>query len=180
VYASKSNAIAGAASVRALLRKMAGAGTLTDADIQAEIAKASDGLLFQSESDYPFEFVSADLGMASITQDFVHTALASYVDQDPAADKPMADLFGMSATWQTWKDEAHNCADPNDPAAIPGCDKMRNLEQVLESNLTDLHVYYFGKKGSAGHVDGIGVSVFIVGKAPSGRMLGVRSLAIWT
>jgi hypothetical protein len=180
MYASKSNAIAGATSVRALLRKLAGASALTDAEIQAEIAKASDGLLFTSESDYPFEFVSTDLGTASITQDLVQTKLASYVDQDPAADKPMASLFGMSATWQTWKDQGHNCSDTSYPEGAAICDQMRNLEQVLESNMTDLHVYYFGKKGSAGHVDGIGVSVFIVGKAPSGRLVGVRTLAIWT
>lgn len=180
MYASKSGAISGAAGVRAVLRKLAGASAATDTDIQAELTKASDGLLYTSESDYPFELVDADLGPASITQDFVQTKLASYVDQDPAADKPMASLYGMSATWQTWKDQKHSCADPNDPDAAPACDQMRNFEQVLESNLTDLHVYYFGKKGSAGHVDGIGVSVFIVGKAPSGRLLGVRTLAIWT
>ena len=57
---------------------------------------------------------------------------------------------------------------------------MRNLEQVLEANLTDVHVFYFGANRSAGKVDGIGVSVFIIGRTPAGTLAGVRTLAIWT
>ena len=180
VYVSKSNAIDGAAAVRALIRKLAGVGALTDAEIQSEIVTASNGLLYTSESDYPFEYVTAPLGTSSITQAYVQSHLASYTDNDPNADKPLSKLYGMSATWETWKSEKHNCADLEEGETSTSCDQMRNLEQVLESNLTDIHVYYFGKNGAAGNVQGIGVSVFIVGKAPSGNLVGVRTLAIWT
>jgi hypothetical protein len=60
------------------------------------------------------------------------------------------------------------------------CAKMRNLEQVLESNLDDVRVFYFGANGEPGNVEGIGVSIFIVGRSPSGSLVGVRTIAIWT
>jgi hypothetical protein len=58
--------------------------------------------------------------------------------------------------------------------------KMRSLENVLQSNLQDIKVFYFGSNGEPGNVDGVGVSLFIVGKAPSGKLVGVRTIAIWT
>ncbi|MFO0554706.1 MAG: DUF1508 domain-containing protein [Polyangiaceae bacterium] len=181
MYASKSGAIRGADTVRDLLRELAGAGAPADAEIQKEIEAAAEGLYYTSESDYPFAFVSsAGQKGAPVDEATVRAAFASLVDADDAADKPMSTLYGMESTWQTWKDQAHNCADPNDPDALPGCMKMRNLESVLESNLTDIKVFYFGAKGAAGNVQGIGVSVFIVGRTPAGTLAGVRTLAIWT
>lgn len=181
MYVSKSGAIHGASATREILRDLTGEGAADDATIQAEIEKASEGLYYTSESDYPFQYVHGALGPGgSITEDLVRSELASYVDSDADADKPLKNLYGMSATWQTWKDQAHNCADPNDPEALEGCQKMRNLEQVLESNLSDIRVYYFGKDGSAGDVEGTGVSIFIVGRSPDGSLVGVRTLAIWT
>jgi uncharacterized protein len=182
MYVSKSGAIAGAGRVRDILRAMTGASDASDVAIQAEIEKASSGLWYTSESDYPFGFVSGDLASSggAINEAVVRKELASYVDQDPAADKPMSKLFAMSKSWQAWKDEGHSCWDPEDPVAAEQCDKMRNLEQVLESNLDDIQVFYFGAHGAPGNVTGIGVSIFLVGKSPSGRMIGVRTLAIWT
>ena len=182
MYVSKSGAIAGASTVRDILRKLVGVSAPGDAAIQAEIEKASVGLTYMSESDYPFGFVIGNLPSptAPITEAIVRSELGSYVAADPDADKPMSELVGMSATWQTWKDQAHNCSDPSDPDSLDGCNRMRNLEQVLESNLKEIQVFYFGANGAPGDVEGIGVSIFIVGKSPSGKLVGVRTLAIWT
>lgn len=181
MYASKSGALAGAGRVRELLRELTGEGEASDAEVHAEIETATQDLLFMSESDYPFQLVSAPLAAGGvITEALVREKLASFVDGDPAADKPMATLFAREESWQSWKDAGHSCADPGDPDAMVLCSKMRNLEQVLESNLSDLRVFYFGKKGKPGQVDGIGVSIFIVGVTPSGQLSGVRTLAIWT
>jgi hypothetical protein len=72
------------------------------------------------------------------------------------------------------------CADPEDPVSMEQCKKMRNLEQVLGANLTDIQVFYFGAHGSPGNVEGIGVTVFIVGRTTDGKLAGVKTLAIWT
>lgn len=180
MYASKSGAMLGAARVRDLLLDLSDASEPSDADIQTEIEKASDGLLFTSESDFPFTYVSAPLADGKVSEAAVRAAFAAEVDGDEAADKPMSSLVSMSATWETWKSQEHNCSDTSDPVGAESCQKMRTLEQVIESNLTDVEVYYFGAKGTPGDVQGIGVSVFIVGKSPSGKMVGVRTIAIWT
>lgn len=181
MYATKSGAIHGAATVRGILLDLAGVAQVSDATIQAELEKAATGLTFMSESDYPFEYVHGALAAgAPITEAVVRAELGAYIEADPAADKPVSSLVAMSGTWQSWKDAQYNCGDPEDEVGQALCQKMRNLEQVLESNLKDVQVFYFGAKGAPGDVQGIGVSVFLVGRSPSGSLVGVRTLAIWT
>jgi hypothetical protein len=181
MYKTKSGAMAAAAAVRELLRDVTDAGEITDATIGSEIASASEGLLYTSESDFPYELVTAKLTAGQeIDEALVRSALASYVDGDEAADKPMADLVAMTQTWEEWKNAEHGCSDLSDPFVVEQCQKQRALEQVLESNLSDVQVYYFGAHGSPGDVQGIGVSILIVGRAPSGNLVGVRTVAIWT
>ncbi|MFO0612961.1 MAG: DUF1508 domain-containing protein [Polyangiaceae bacterium] len=182
MYASKSSALRGADGVRDLLREIVGAGAPTAVDLKAEVEKASDGLLFMSESDYPFTFVSGALPSATapITEALVRQDFGALVDADKDADKPMASNFAMTQKWEDWQAAEHMCADPEDPIAMEQCKKMRNLEQVLGANLTDIQVYYFGAHGSPGDVQGIGVTVFIVGRTTDGKLAGVKTLAIWT
>lgn len=182
MYASKSNALRAATTVREIIRKLTNAGQVSDADIQDEIETASEGILYTSESDYPFTFVSADMNgtKPGLTEELVRQKFAAVVDADEDADRPMADLVSMSATWETWKGQQHNCSDPEDVEGAELCAKTRNLEQVLESNLKDIQVFYFGGHGEPGDVQGIGVSIFIVGWSPEGNLVGVRTLAIWT
>lgn len=180
MYVSKSNAVRGAGRVREIVRALVGTSAPSDADIQSEIEKAADGLTYMSESDYPFTFVRAVGAPATITEAAVRNAFAKDVDGDEDADKPLAALFAMEETWQEWKDSAVNCSDPSDPEQLPACNQTRLLEQVLENNLEDVHVYYFGRDGAPGRVDGVGVSILIVGRSPDGNLVGVRTIAIWT
>jgi len=178
MYASKSNALAGANRVHDILRELGG-GEATDAEIKAEIEKASEGLSYMSESDFPFTFVSAPL-TGEINEQAVRAAFGSLVDADDAADKPMADLVSMSESWADWKTAEHSCQDKEDADSMVICTKMRNLEAVLEANLNDIQIFYFGGHGEPGNVEGIGVSLFIVGRSPDGSLVGVRTIAIWT
>ena len=183
MYASKSNAFRAAERVRELLRELTAVGDATDVEFQAEVGTAADGLYYMSESDYPFTFVRAEQSEeAAVTEELVREAFASVVDGDPDADKPLAELFAMESTWDEWKDAKHSCADPNDdsPEGLAQCTKMRNLEQVLEANLHDMKVFYFGANGEPGSVDGTAVSLFIVGYTAEGNLAGVRTIAIWT
>ena len=181
MYASKSGAFAAVERIRDLIRQLAAVGDVTDVDLQSEVTRVSEGLWYMSESDYPFSFVRAT-DAEVVSEAAVREAFAAAVDADPDADKPMADLFSMQATWEEWKGQMHSCADPNDdsPEGLEQCSKMRNLEQVLESNLEDIQVFYFGADGAPGSVDGTAVSIFIVGTTPEGSLAGVRTIAIWT
>lgn len=140
----------------------------TDAQVQAEIEAAAQGLLYTSESDYPYTFVTAKLeGQKSVTQALVREKLASYVDSDDAADKPLASLVAMNGDWPEWK------------RRFAGTE-TQVLNDALEKNLRGIEVIYFGRDGTRGNVQGVGVSIFIVGRTPQGNLAGVRTLAIWT
>lgn len=182
MYASKSNALRGAARVRELVRELTGAGEPTAADLKGEIARVSEGLWYTSEGDYPFTFVeAAGATRGPVTEALVRSELGALVDAEPDADKPMADLVAMEESWDDWKAAEHACHDVDvDDFAREQCTKMRGLEQVLEANLEDVRVFYFGSRGEPGMVEGTAVSVFIVGWTPEGELAGVRTIAIWT
>lgn len=181
MYVSKSNAFRGADNVRDIVRTITKKTTITDAEIKTEVERAADGLFYMSEGDFPLEFVSGALGAGGkVDEAAVRAAFAALVDADEDADGPLASLFAMERTWDDWKSKEVNCGDPEDEVGQVMCNKMRSVENVLESNLTDIKVFYFGSKGAPGSVDGTAVSVFIVGRSPEGKLVGVRTIAIWT
>lgn len=51
------------------------------------------------------------------------------------------------------------------------------LDAAVDANLTDIEVFYYG---GPGYVDGVAVSIIIVGRTPNGNLAGVRTIAIWT
>jgi hypothetical protein len=152
----------------------------TDAQVQAEIEAAAVGANYTSESDYGFKFVSAKLnGETSMTQALVRTKVASFVDADPDTDKPLAKLYAETRTWSEWKKDFSACVADQSPDPAD-CAIINKMDDVLAKNLRGIKVFYFGRNGSRGHVDGVGVSVIIVGRTPSGNLAGVRTIAIWT
>lgn len=162
--------------------------TQTDAKVKAEIEAAAVGANFTSESDFPFHYVSAVLktklsSTKAVTEALVRAELASFVDGDPDTDKPLSKLVGMSKTFTEWKKDftpaSGGCSDDVSPSAAD-CASVTKLNNALAKNLRGVKVYYFGRNGRQGHVDGVAVSVLIVGRAPSGNLIGVRTIAIWT
>jgi len=152
----------------------------TDAQVKAEIEAAAVGANYTSESDYGFKFVSAKLnGETSMTQALVRAKVASFVDADPDTDKPLATLYAQSGTWAEWKRNYANCVPDQSPEPAD-CAIINKMNDVLAKNLRGIKVFYFGREGSRGHVDGVGVSVIIVGRTPSGNLAGLRTIAIWT
>jgi hypothetical protein len=152
----------------------------TDAQVKAEIEAAAVGANYTSESDYGFKFVSAKLnGETSMTQALVRAKVASFVDADPDADKPLATLYAETRTWTEWKKGYADCKPDQSPEPAD-CAIINKMDDVLAKNLRGIKVFYFGREGSRGHVDGVGVSIIIVGRTPSGNLAGLRTIAIWT
>lgn len=156
--------------------------TIRDADIQARIEAAAEGAIFVSEADAPFTFVQAN-GPAESTLDaaLVRELFASFVDADEGADKPLSSLVSMSESWDEWESDyaASECTEDTFPGPEE-CAAVRKMNEAIEKDLKDVKVFYFGAQGTEGAVDGTGVSVFILGRTPSGSYAGVRTLAIWT
>jgi hypothetical protein len=156
----------------------------TDANVKAEIEAAAKGANFTSESDFPFLYVSAKLpvklsAQKAITEKLVRTELASFVDNDPDTDKPLATLVGMSKTFTEWKKDFTGC-NPDEAPSPEDCAAVTKMNAAIAKNLRGVRVFYFGRAGTQGHVDGVAVSVLIVGRTPSGNLAGVRTIAIWT
>jgi hypothetical protein len=156
----------------------------TDAAIHEEIRAAAAGTIYVSEADYEFSLVKASLpaDTRSITQEIVREKLAWYVDHDENADKPLATLFASNSDWAEWKHgyDPSECGGEGEYPGPEECGKIRNMISVLERNLRGIKVMYFGANGSRGRVDGVGVSLIIVGRTPKNNLAGVRVVAIWT
>lgn len=181
MYASKYNAKRGAETVREIIRSMTNT-TPTDDDIREAIEVAADGASYTSESDYPFTYVEAALSSPDevIDEALVRRLMAPYVDGDEDTDKPLADLYADEGSWSEWKQDPASCAAEDDAWYRELCEEQAVLDAALEQNLTDIKVFYFGAYGGPGYVDGVAVSIIIVGRTPNGTLAGVRTIAIWT
>jgi Nuclease A inhibitor-like protein len=151
--------------------------TATDAAFQRDVTQAAKGLTYTSETDAPFTFVAAQLKTGeSVNEAAVRRAFARLVNADPQADKPMSQLNGEVRTFAKFRASYRNCQ----ASEVASCAKIDAMNAVLEKSLTNIKVFYFGKNGAPGAVDGIGVSIFVVGKTKSGQLAGVRTFAVWT
>jgi uncharacterized protein len=181
LYSSKYNAERGADNVRRLVREITQVKA-TDADIEAAINLAAVGASYTSEADYGFSYVHAPLADAEapITEELVREAMAVYIDNDAEADSPLAELYSMKGDWSEWFTNPASCAVEDDEWYRELCIEQAELDGVLAENLTDIQVFYFGSYGGEGWVDGVAVSIIIVGRTPEGNLAGVRTIAVWT
>jgi uncharacterized protein YegP (UPF0339 family) len=181
MYASKYNARRGAETVREIIRELTST-TPSDEDVREAIEVAADGAWYTSEADYGYFYVGAELDDpdAPITEELVREKMAPFVDEDPDTDKPLADLFADQGSWDEWRRDNADCADEISAFYQEECEEQAVLDAALAANLTDIQVFYFGSYGEPGYVDGVAVSIIIVGRTPNGNLAGVRTIAIWT
>jgi hypothetical protein len=161
------------------LRRSRRSETRSDADVRADVERAAQGAVYVSETDSEYKWVGASLdGERAITEALVREKLGHYVDQTDDGDGPLADQFGMEESFSKFSDLGE-CSEGEYPGPEE-CAKTRVLLAALKSNLTNLKVFYFGRDGSPGHVNGVAVTIFVVGITPAGNLGGVQTLAVWT
>ena len=180
LYVSASNAERGARAVRSILRDL-GDRPATDKQVQAELEQAAQDAIYVSESDEGFQYVYASLDGAdsTVTEKLVRSKLAKYVDNDSNVDGPMSELYAMSGSLEEWKSDFSNCDEDSYPGPHE-CAELQEMLEGLELNLHGIKIFYFGSNGEPGSVDGVAVSVFLVGRTPAGNLAGFRTVAIWT
>lgn len=183
-YASLSNAERGADTVQRIVTSLV--DVPVDDEVRTAIEKAAEaavqGAVHGSESDYPYTYVEAELGPGEeVTMDLIREKFAAAVDDDPDTDKPLAELYGMERSdWETTADICHDAEDAEYNGYTEDCAVLMDLDQALAANLTDIKAFYFGRVGGPDYVDGVAVSIIIVGRTPEGKLAGVRTIAIWT
>ena len=133
-----------------------------------------------NEGDGTFRFVSAQLGAReTLNATTVRRMFADVVQADPEADKPLSALYYNDMSFAAWKHRAEADASTGRDADL----QLQAINAALAANLSGIHVYYFGRNGRRGashSVEGINVSVFVLGRTESGRVAGLYSVVTWT
>jgi hypothetical protein len=131
----------------------------SDEQLCEELREATRGLLFMSESDYPFEVVRWE-GGGELSPEH----LREVAGQDATAtveERTVADFFRVAAGEQEWKGEAE----------LALAKRYQSLARLLEEKLKDVRVYRVGKRN---------ISVYVVGLSEEGNWLGVSTRVVET
>jgi hypothetical protein len=131
----------------------------TDEQLADELREATRGLLFMSESDYPFELVRWE-GVDELTHDFLR-GLTGQDSSTPVETRTAAEFFRAAADTPQWKSEAE----------LATARRYQSLLRLLEENLPGLKVYRVGS---------VNMPVYVVGRGPSGGWLGVSTRVVET
>jgi hypothetical protein len=132
---------------------------LSDDQLLADLARATDGLLFMSESDHPFAPVRWS-GATELTPAALRH-LTGHDEAAPVETQSVADFFHVAAAEPAWK-----------PApALETARRYQQLLRLLDEQLTDVRVYRIGH---------ISLDVYIIGRSAAGNWLGLSTHIVET
>ena len=127
--------------------------------IATQLKQASEGLLFESESDAPFEVVKwktqGKLTGAKLLQ------LTEHSPDDSVELMSVDEFFTMATQEEDWHDEEEREI----------VQRFQHLVSVLKQNLSQLQVYRVGSTD---------IDAYIVGVTPSGNWMGLSTQLIET
>jgi hypothetical protein len=135
-----------------------GVSMKTDDQLIEELKKATHGLTFMSESDYPFEVFRWD--RAEPTPDFLR-GLTKQDASAPVETQTPAEFFRAAVSEPAWKGEAD----------LLVARRFQALMHLLEESLSDLKVFRVGT---------INMPVYIAGRSASGAWLGLSTRVVET
>jgi Nuclease A inhibitor-like protein len=131
---------------------------LTTATIIDRLKQATTDLLWSSESDYPFEIVTWEPGIELNPSDL----FSNIYDTDLAIESmDLADLLAPVIAVEDWY-EAEELAL---------VDRYQKLLQSIESNLSEVQVFRVGE---------VEIDIYIIGKTPTGDIVGLKTLSVET
>jgi hypothetical protein len=131
----------------------------TDEQIIEELRKASEGLLFMSEIDHPFEIVR--LGEEPELNEQLLREFAKASADDPVEQRGVDEFFRPAVSEPDWK--------TTEELALAR--RYQSLLRLLKDNLKEVRVYTVGK---------INMPVFILGKSAEGNWLGLKTRIVET
>jgi hypothetical protein len=131
----------------------------SDEEIIEELKRMTTGLLFMSESDYPFEIVYRE-GQNELSTEYIRELSGQPADSRVEV-KSVDDFFRVAVSEPDWKGEAE--------IAVAG--RYQALLRLLKENLDELKVYRVGT---------INIPVYIIGRSKKGNLLGVSTRVVET
>ena len=134
---------------------------ITDAELFKTLSDSSNGLLFQTELDYPFEvFIHDNTKETSINKETI-LKLMKGSPQDPIEESDIDTFFSTPTLDQDWH-------SPEDKKRVV---RFRNLVSSIKENFKEIKVFRKGR---------IYIDVFIAGRAPSGNIAVVSTKLMQT
>jgi Nuclease A inhibitor-like protein len=131
---------------------------VTTAEIIDQLKQATTDLLWSSESDYPFEIVTWELGVELNPTDL----FSNIYDTDLAIESiTLTDLFEPVLTIEDWYEQAE----------IDLVDRYTNLLDSINTNLSEVQVFRIGE---------VEIEIYIIGKTPTGDIVGLKTRSIET
>ena len=130
------------------------------ADVLQALKTATNGLLYMSEADSPFELVHWEKRDTILSS----ADLLSFIGQSsglPVENVGLGEFFHDLIQDHDW----------HDAEAKKMVDKYRNLLTVLKGHLTDLRAFKVGE---------IEIDIYIVGQTAAGDLAGVMTTAVET
>ncbi len=121
---------------------------------------AAKGLLYQSETDAPFEFFEWECSDANLTPATVRR-LGKHKPSDPVQELALTDFFADLTEDQDW----HGRKEKADVK------KYRELEKTVRKNLADATVFRVGETE---------IDIYIAGKTSEGHWAGLKTRAVET
>lgn len=128
------------------------------ADLQ-KLKEASEGLLYLSEADYPFEIVQLEEPVGDL-----RGALLSLTGKEPGTPIERVDLNHFLRNQVRVYPEST-------PGQQARAQRFQRLQQVLQQELSGVEVYRIGE---------IDIDAFIVGRDKNGKWAGLRTRLIET
>ncbi len=134
------------------------AAIVTTATIIDRLKQATTDLLWSSESDYPFEVVTWELGIELTPSDL----FSNIYDTDLAIKSiTLIDLFEPVLTIEDWYEQAE----------LDLVDRYTNLLDLINTNLSEVQVFRVGE---------VEIDIYIIGKTPTGDIIGLKTRSIET
>ncbi|MFL6230598.1 MAG: nuclease A inhibitor family protein [Pyrinomonadaceae bacterium] len=128
-------------------------------EIERELREASRGLLFMSEADYPVEVVRWR-DPQEVTPEFLR-GLSGESPTAPVEVISPEEFFRAATSEPDWKVGTE----------LATAQRFQVLLGLLGTRLTDLKAYRVGR---------VNMTVYVVGRAPSGEMMGVSTRVVET
>ncbi|MDJ0556522.1 MAG: nuclease A inhibitor family protein [Microcoleaceae cyanobacterium MO_207.B10] len=135
--------------------------TLTNLEIFERLDKATKGLLWMSESDYPFEAFIWEFGENISLNNEIVLKITKHPLDMPVKIIEFDSFFQSSVTSEDWHDSEE----------AETVKKYQELVRIMKQYLSDLKVYKVGE---------IEIDVYIVGKTDVGDYAGLATVAIET
>lgn len=129
-------------------------------DIRRVLEEATKDLLYQSESDEPFEVVQWNIPQEDLAITDV-LRLSGHAESEPVKVTSFESFFEPLLKDKDW----HGSDEKAD------VEKYRSLVKAMNRHLADIQVFRIGS---------IQVHIYIVGKAKGGNWAGIKTVAVET